>query len=104
MNDERNLRQNERRRTLFGGTIFDEDGNVWECSISDVSEAGARVKAAGADLPMGTFVDLKINKFNDFRRCKVMWLREGYIGLQFLIKLDRNKEEIGGFFKLLKKH
>ena len=95
-------RRSGRRRTLFGGKMFDEGGNVWECSVSDISEEGARVKTDAA-LPPESFVDLKINKFNDLRRCKVMWVREGYIGLRFLVKIDKAKEGMSDFFKLIEK-
>ena len=100
MADERDNRESGRRRTLFGGVIFDEDGKSWNCSISDISESGAKVKTE-ADLKAGSFVDLKINKFNDIRRTKVMWFREGHIGLEFVVKIDKTKEGISEFFKLI---
>ncbi len=102
MADGQEHRRSGRRRTLFGGKMFDEEGNVWECSVSDISEEGARVKSDAA-LAAESFVDLKINKFNDLRRCKVMWVREGYIGLQFLVKIDKDKEGMSDFFKLIEK-
>ncbi len=102
MADGQENRRSGRRRTLFGGKMFDEEGNVWECSVSDISEEGARVKSDAA-LPAESFVDLKINKFNDLRRCKVMWVREGYIGLLFLVKIDKDKEGMSDFFKLIEK-
>lgn len=91
-----------RRRTLFGGVIFDENRNVYECSVSDISVVGAKVKA-DVDLKIGSFVDLKINKFNNLRRSKVMWIREGHIGLQFLVKIDKVKDGMSDFFKLVDK-
>lgn len=102
MADGQENRRSGRRRTLFGGKMFDEEGNVWECSVSDISEEGARVKSDAA-LAAESFVDLKINKFNDLRRCKVMWVREGYIGLLFLVKIDKDKEGMSDFFKLIGK-
>jgi len=59
---------------------------------------------AGADeakLELEMFVDLKINKFNDLRRTKVMWKREGYVGLQFLVKIDKGKDTLSEFFKIM---
>ncbi len=104
MADGRENRSSGRRRTLFGGVIYDEDRNAWECSVSDLSEEGVRLKVTPeANLELGDFVDLKINKFNDLRRSKVMWAREGYIGLQFLVKVDRNEESMIGFFTLIEK-
>ncbi len=104
MADGRENRRSGRRRTLFGGVIYDEDRNGWECSVSDLSEEGVRIKVIPeANLELGDFVDLKINKFNALCRSKVMWVREGYTGLQFLIKVDRNEDEMSGFFKLIGK-
>lgn len=104
MVDGRENRRTGRRRTLFGGVVYDEGRNAWECSVSDLSEEGVRIKIdPEAKLEMGAFVDLKINKFNDLHRCKVMWAREGYTGLQFLIKVDKNQEGMSGFFKLISK-
>ena len=86
MADEIKDRRSTRRRTLFGGVVYDEKRNAWDCSASDFSEEGVKVRMPqDANLEMGSFVDLKINKFNDIRRCKVMWARDGFIGLQFLI-------------------
>lgn len=102
MADGINNRRTARRRTLFGGVVFDDDRNAWECSVSDLSVEGVRVKMApGANLKLGDFVELKINKFNDLRRCKVMWEREGFIGLQFLVKVDKEKDGLSEFFKLM---
>ncbi len=104
MADGRENRRSGRRKTLFGGVIYDEDRNAWECSVSDLSEEGVRIKITPeANLELGDFVDLKINKFNDLRRSKVMWARDGYTGLQFLVKVDRNEESMSGFFKLIDK-
>ena len=100
MAEDSNLRRSGRRRTLFGGVIFDENRNVHECSVSDISVVGAKVKA-DADLEIGSFVDLRINKFNDLRRSKVMWIRDGHIGLQFLVKIDKAKDGLSEFFKLV---
>lgn len=82
--------------------MYDEDDNAWNCYIADISEDGAKVKSS-AELELESFVDLKINRFNDMRRCKVMWIREGHIGLEFLVKIDKNKEGMTEFFKLMEK-
>jgi len=104
MADGRENRRSGRRKTLFGGVIYDEDRNAWECSVSDLSEEGVRIKVVPeANLELGDFVDLKINKFNALRRSKVMWAREGYTGLQFLVKVNRNEEGMSEFFKLIGK-
>ena len=89
--DTEDNRKHLRRRTILGGVLY--SGNEkWECSIFDFSESGARIRGAG-DLEIGTFVELKINKFNDFREAKVMWKREKYLGLEFLVNFDAEKDE-----------
>lgn len=100
MADSNESRKTGRRRTLFGGVVYDEVGKGWDCMISDISETGAKVKSA-ANLEIGMSVDLKINKFNDMRRTKVMWIREGYVGLEFLVKIDKAKDGISEFFKIM---
>ena len=102
MADGINNRRASRRRTLFGGVVYDDERNLWECSISDFSEEGVKIKIASeANLAIGDSVDLKINKFEGIRRCTVMWAREDYIGLQFLVKIDKVKEGMTDFFKIM---
>lgn len=102
MADEIKDRRSTRRRTLFGGVVYDDERNAWDCSVSDFSEEGVKVRVPpDANLEMGAFVDLKINKFNDIRRCKVMWARDGFIGLQFLVKIDKEKDGMSDFFKIM---
>jgi len=95
-----NQRKSGRRRTLFGGVVYTGDNQALDCSISDISELGAKVRV-GADLPIGSFVDLKINKLNDIRRCKVMWARGSHLGLEFVVKIDKVKNKMTEFFKLV---
>lgn len=100
MAEGRDQRKSGRRKTLFGGVIFDETRNSWECSVSDISLVGAKIKCA-AKLEKGAFVELKINKFNSLRRCKIMWTRPGEIGLEFLVEIDKVKDGMSEFFKLV---
>jgi hypothetical protein len=99
MADASDQRKSGRRRTLFGGVVYTGGNEAWDCSIFDISELGAKVRVA-LDLPVGSFVDLKINKLNDIRRCKVMWVREGHLGLEFVVKIDKVKNKMTEFFKL----
>ncbi len=102
MNEGRENRTTGRRRTLFGGTIFAKGGKSWDCSISDISEAGVRAKV-DAEFDLGDSVDLRINKFNDMRPCTVMWIRDEYIGLQFNVKIDPDAENLSELFKFARK-
>lgn len=102
MQEGRENRASGRRRTLFGGTIFGKDGNSWDCSISDISKAGVRAKVK-AEFEIGDPVDLRINKFNDMRPCTVMWARDGFIGLQFNVRIDPESENLTELFKFARK-
>lgn len=86
---------------MFGGVIYGPDDAVWDCWFADISESGAMVRT-DANPPVGTFVDLKITKLNDIRRCKVMWARGGHLGLEFLIKIDAAKHNMAEFFKVVR--
>ena len=95
-------RQTGRRKTLFGGVLFNDDGDQWDCSIVDISETGAKVRSQ-ADLEAGSSVNMKITKFNDLRRVEVMWSRDGSLGLRFVVKIDKHQKEMAEFFKLVDK-
>ncbi len=95
-------RSAERLRTLLSGIIYDEEGRAWECLISDISEVGARIKSK-AEIETGAILKLKINKFNDVRRSKVMWKRESYVGLQFMVKIEKGKGPMSELFKLMER-
>lgn len=96
-------RHSGRRKTLFGGVLFNDDGAQWDCSIVDISETGAKVRSR-ADLEAGSFINMKITKFNDLRRAEVMWIRDGFLGLRFVIKIDKHQKEMAEFFKLVGKY
>ncbi len=93
-------RISERRRTILGGRIYNDDGDAWDCTIKDLSEAGAKVRTDAA-LENGTCVDLKVNKFEDLRRAEVIWVRGSEAGLRFLVKIDRVPESMRRLFSLV---
>ncbi len=95
-------RNSGRRKAFFGGVLYDDADKKWECLISDISETGAKIRTE-ADLENGAFVDLKINKFDDFRRAEVVWKRDGYIGIRFMVNIDKNNEKVSSFFRLINK-
>lgn len=93
-------RKDGRRRTLFGGTIYDESGQSFDCSVSDISTSGVKVKTK-TEFEIGDAVDLRINKFNDLRPCHVIWKREGAIGLRFEVHIDPYDPDMADLFKLI---
>lgn len=98
MNDNSNRRENPRRKTIFGGVLFNDEGKNWECFVSDISSTGVKVRAA--ELPeSGIEINLKINKFNDLRRGKVTWVRNGEFGMNFLVPISDRDEEL---YRLIK--
>jgi hypothetical protein len=99
MNNIDDQRNSLRRRTIFGGVLFDDGGQNWECSVSDISETGVKIRSKSAELNSGDQVELKINKFNDLRRCEVTWVRENEYGLRFLVAITANDGEMANLFK-----
>ena len=97
MPPEENNRTFRRRRTLFGGTIF-KGSQKWDCRISDISESGVRVRT-DCDLEIGTLVELKITKINDFREAEIVWKTENFIGLNFLVRIDPKNAEVALLFR-----
>ncbi|NQV48116.1 MAG: PilZ domain-containing protein [Rhodospirillaceae bacterium] len=97
---DRDNRKSGRRRTLFGGVIYDGKGGQWDCSVSDLSEIGAKVRTK-AEFVVGEGVELKINKYNSLHRASIAWVREGFIGLEFKVPLNRQDDEIKRLFNLV---
>ncbi len=98
MDDIKNKREKMRRRTMFGGVVFDDHGHNWECSVSDISVTGVKIKLSQI-LEVGGEINLKINKYNDLRRCVVTWARGNEFGLRFLVPISEQEEDI---YRLLK--
>lgn len=94
-------RLSERRLTILGGRIYGEEGQRWDCTIKDFSEAGAKVRT-DATLEKGGFVDLKVNKFEDLRRAEVIWVAGNTAGLRFLAKIEKAPESMRRLFALAK--
>lgn len=100
VNNADNRRATPRRRTIFGGVIFDDTGHNWECSVSDISATGVKVRSSQVPEP-DTEINLKINKYNDLRRCQVTWIRDGEFGLQFLVPITQQDDDIYRLLKLM---
>lgn len=94
-----NKRTSVRRRTIFGGVLFLDDGQHWDCSVSDISKSGVKVRTP-RPVEKGTLVDLKINKFDELRQCEVIWVGESFIGLRFLVEIDDGDKTMASLFSL----
>lgn len=95
-------RAHGRRRTIFGGVAYAQDGGTWECAIVDISESGAKLRVK-TDLKIGDKVDLKINKFNELRSCEVIWVREGEVGLRFIMSIDPRRTGMDNLLGIFRK-
>ncbi|OHC73418.1 MAG: hypothetical protein A3G18_04930 [Rhodospirillales bacterium RIFCSPLOWO2_12_FULL_58_28] len=93
-------RKSNRRRTLFGGLLFDKSDKKWDCKISNFSDTGALVKCP-AELKLGDVVEIKIVKFNDLRSAEVMWVSKGTYGLRFLVKIKKDQKGMAELFRLM---
>ena len=100
MPEQQNLRKNQRRLAILVGRIFDDNDRSSRCRINDMSISGAKVKCDEA-FAIGDEVYLKIDKFNDLRRAEVVWLRDGYTGLQFAKEITNPPAAMAAFLSPL---
>ena len=94
-------RTTTRRRTLLGGRVFDDEGRIEDCTISDISVAGVRIRV-GYHFPNATQLTLRMDRFGEILRAAIMWRRGGQIGLQFLKPFTAIPPAMAAIFKLLK--
>jgi hypothetical protein len=100
-NDGKELRADVRRRTILGGKIISDSGQVKDCLIMDLSLAGVRCRC-GEPMESKTFVNVRINRFGELRRAEVMWVRGDQVGLRFTEKIAGDTGTSTGIGKLLK--
>lgn len=79
-----NYRAHERFRTKVIGRLLSLDGRCnYTCTITDVSEGGARVSTPEWELvPDRLF--LSVAKDGDIFECDVRWRRDGELGLRII--------------------
>ena len=80
------LRADVRRRTILGGKLISDSGQIRDCLIMDLSFAGVRCRC-GEPLESKTFVNVRIDRFGELRRAQVMWFRDDQVGLRFTEKI-----------------
>ena len=78
------LRKKRRRQFHYKATVLvDEKGTRLPCSLTDVSEGGARILLeSDCDLPE-RFVLLLTESGEAWRRCRVIWRRGKTVGVAF---------------------
>ena len=100
-NDGKELRADVRRRTILGGKIISDSGQVKDCLIMDLSLAGVRCRC-GEPMESKTFVNVRIIRFGELLRAEVMWVRGDQVGLRFTEKIAGDTGTSAGIGKLLK--
>src|SRR5690348_8656364 len=80
-------RPERRRRTLLGGRVsYDSGAHVFDCTIRDLSESGARITVPGQQ-PIASQVYLINIRDRIVYEAVVVWNRGGQAGLSFRRKL-----------------
>ena len=81
---EEDKRYEARRRTLRRGQIlFDDMKCVADCTVTNLSEQGARLQPADPFLPMPADFLLNLHD-GPQHRCRVVWRKQGALGVAFL--------------------
>lgn len=80
--DER--RKDKRSRSLLGARIvFNNRASTIDCTIRDISKAGARL-AFDATVPVPDEFDLLIHHKGETHRCRIAWRNASEVGVAFL--------------------
>ena len=94
------LRADARRRTILGGKLISDSGQICDCLIMDLSLAGVRCRC-DEPLDSKTFVNVRIDRFGELRRAQVMWVRGDQVGLRFIEKVTGTAGTTAGIGRLL---
>src|SRR4029078_7955379 len=76
-------RQNSRLAMRFTAWIRLEDGTLHGCALSDISDTGARLRVEDPDKLPDTFMLILSRNGAQKRSCKVMWRKDGELGVAF---------------------
>jgi hypothetical protein len=78
-----NKRHLERARSFLRGVIVHSNGaSNTECTIRDISEAGARIQVPRS-VTLPEYFDLSIPQKGRHERAKIIWIKDGEIGVIF---------------------
>jgi hypothetical protein len=80
----RQRRTQERKRALLGARIvFNNRSSVIDCTVRDLSEAGARL-VLGHPLPLPSVFELEMPSKGQTRRCELRWAAGLACGVRFV--------------------
>ena len=95
-----NRRNTSRRKTIFGGVLYGNDNQTWDCRIVDMSKTGVRLKTS-AKCDAKTKIFLRIFNRKGIYQCELKWSEDGLIGLKFVRSSGVNDLEFNKTFNLL---
>ena len=76
-------RQAIRRQLCLSASIVVEPGEVLACKLHDVSETGARIETSRPEAVPERFTLLLTPHGFPRRECRVVWRRDGFLGVTF---------------------
>ena len=76
-------RQAKRRPLYISATLVADPDQILACTVHDVSETGARIETSRADAVPDRFTLLLTPMGFPRRECRVVWRREGFLGVTF---------------------
>jgi hypothetical protein len=87
-------RAHPRFKTRLAGRLLSLDGRCnYDCTITDVSEGGARAASHAVGLvPARIF--LFVARTSDLFECEVRWRRDGEIGLRFIDAVPHSTRKV----------
>lgn len=76
-------RKNRRAHVVKGAKFLLGNSSVRDCVVRDLTDAGARVEIPNTiDLP--EVLKLTFNAGRSFRRCRLVWQKMGWTGVEFV--------------------
>lgn len=81
----RNDKRRAKRRPLcLAATLVAEPSHILACTVHDVSETGARIETGRPDAVPDRFTLLLTPNGFPRRDCRVVWRRDGFLGVTFV--------------------
>lgn len=87
----RNDKRQAKRRPLFiTATIAFDANQALACAVHDVSETGARIETSQPEAVPDHFTLLLTPRGFPRRECRVVWRRDGFVGVTFAPRRGSN--------------